>query len=275
MGNLQVKINPNDSNESEYIGINNLSNETKLINGTKLLVSLEKKEKLVNFENKKKFILGIIDPQNDFLAGGALAVSNSNDILAPINKLRILCWNHMDTFISQDYHPSNHISFSSTHNTIEKKKSLTLTMDNGDIITVEQAMWPSHCVEGTKGCKFNKDLYVHPTDKIFRKGTKPNVESYSAFGDEYFNKYENTGLDNWLKSLGITDVVLVGIATDFCVSYTCLDALKLGYTVHLIKSCTRAVFEKKIDDIYSNLISKDVKVYEDVEDFINNNLKYF
>jgi len=270
MGNIQIKINPIDTdidtdtdiNTNNYSGINNTENGAKLLGKSQT--------------NKKKYILGIIDPQNDFLKGGALSVDDADSVLAPINKLRFKCLKYMDTFLSQDFHPQNHMSFATTHNVkISTKKELTLTMENGDTINVTQDMWPSHCIVGTSGSEFSKDLIRDPTDKVFQKGTKTNVESYSAFGDEFENKYENTGLDIWLKSKNTTDIVLVGIATDFCVYNTTLDAIRLGYSVHLIRSCTRGVTVDTTNQAYKDMISKKVHIYDDVDDFYKLNEQYF
>ena len=107
---------------------------------------------------------------------------------------------HMPTFISQDIHPENHMSFAKTHDAKEFEKSkLHLEMDDGTYIDVEQDMWPVHCVENTEGVNYNRDLVITKFDKIIQKGTKKNVESYSAFGDQFGGKYEKTELEWWLK----------------------------------------------------------------------------
>ena len=223
----------------------------------------------VSNEKKRKFILGIIDPQNDFFQGGALAVPDSQAIIGPINKLRFFCVDLMDTFVSQDFHPPNHMSFAQTHQTNPFiKKELEIKLDGINTTHVTQDMWPTHCVQGTPGAQAHKDIIITQPDHIFRKGTNPNIESYSAFGDEFTNKYENTGLDNFLKSKCITDIVLVGLATDFCVYNTALDAIRLGYSVHLIKSCVRAVFPDKVEQLYVQMEAKGICIYQDVEDFL-------
>lgn len=221
---------------------------------------------------KKKFMLGIIDPQYDFFRGGALAVTDANDIIGPINQLRFVCQDHMDTFVSQDYHPANHMSFAETHGVkLYSKNNLTLEMPDKSIKTIEQDMWPTHCVRETSGSGFHKDLILLKQDKVFRKGTLANVESYSAFGDEFANKYENTGLHNWLKDIKITDIIIVGLATDYCVYNTALDALKQGYQVHIILSCTRGVAVESTEKALKDLNAKGVKFYEEVYNFVESN----
>ncbi len=234
-------------------------------------------QKLFNLKQNKKFILGIIDPQNDFCEGGSLAVFDANKIFSHINKLRILCKNNnIRTFISQDYHPPTHMSFASTYQAeVFSTKKLDLVMENNDKITVEQKMWPKHCVQGTFGAEFYKDLIIFNSDIIIQKGTKMNVESYSAFGDEFNNRYENTGLNSILRLKKITDIILVGLATDYCVYNTALDAIKLGYNVHIILSCVRGVDSKTTDASIYDLQSKGALFYEEVQEFINRNISIF
>ena len=221
------------------------------------------------------FILGIIDIQNDFFKGGSLAITNGEDVLASINKLRFICYNYIDTFLTQDYHSPNHMSFAQTHNTTEKKKVLELEMPDGTSRTITQDMWPVHCVKDSHGAKLHSELIVMKNDKIFKKGTITNIESYSAFGDEFESKYENTGLDNWLKTKNITNIILVGVATDFCVYNTAKDCVRLGYKVHLILSCIRGVFPKSTEDALTDLKNKGVIFYDDVDSFIVSNSLLF
>jgi nicotinamidase/pyrazinamidase len=221
-----------------------------------------------NSSENIKFILGIIDPQNDFCFGGELAVKEADFAIAAINKLRFICFGIIDTFISQDFHPENHMSFSSTHNKKNYEKTkLNLEMEDGSKIDVEQVLWPKHCVQNTKGSEFHPDLIVIKQDKIIQKGTKPNVESYSAFGDEFGGKYEKTDLNKWLKNKKITDIILVGVATDYCVYNTALDSIRNGYKVHLILSCTRGVDKDTTEKALEDLTSKGAKFYKSVDEF--------
>lgn len=256
MGNYQVHVTPENS-------IDNINGPIININPSSQLST--------NIISKKKFALGIIDPQNDFFKSGPLAINQAEEILGPINKLRYLLPNVL-TFFSQDFHPPNHMSFASTHGVEAfSKKQLDLKMENGDVLMITQDMWPAHCVASTSGANFHKDIVILPNDKIFRKGTKTMVESYSAFGDENESTYENTGLDQWLKSNDITDIVLVGVATDYCVYNTALDSLRLGYSTHLILSCTRGVKEDGTQKALQDLQKKNVKFYSEVDDFIKIN----
>ncbi len=218
--------------------------------------------------SRRTFIIGVIDVQNDFCEGGALAVKDANSTIARINKLRFIYANIMKTFISQDYHPPNHMSFAKTHGKKEfSKEKLRIIMEDGITLEIEQSMWPVHCVKETFGAELHADLIATKKDILVRKGTDRNVESYSAFGDEYRGKYENTLLNRKLKELSITDIVLTGIATDYCVYYTALDALRYGYMVHLILSCTRGVAEDTTENALSDMKLKGVLFYDTIDDF--------
>lgn len=217
--------------------------------------------------NYHNFILMIIDVQNDFCKGGSLAVPDANSIIAPINKLRYIYSKIMDTVVTQDYHPNNHMSFHTTHNKAAfEKTSLSLQVGK-DTVNVNQVLWPKHCVENTHGADFHTDLILTEEDIYIKKGTHPNVESYSAFGDAFHNKYENTKLLSILKTDNITDIVLTGIATDYCVYYTALDALRYGFKVHLILSCTRGVEQASTEDAIIDMHKKGVVIYENVDKF--------
>lgn len=219
----------------------------------------------------KKFVLGIIDPQNDFFEYGSLAIPNANEIIGPINKLRFEISNSLDnTFISLDTHSLNHISFATTHDKEPYSKlRLSSLMENKDIIETEQTLWPVHCVENTWGHQIHQHLITIPSDLIIKKGIKRNVESYSAFGDENQNKYENTGLNDILRNIGYTDIILVGLATDYCVYNTALDALRHGYKVHIILSCVRGVAKQTTLDAIEDMKMKGVNFYDDIDDYLS------
>lgn len=216
----------------------------------------------------RRFVIGIIDVQNDFCKGGKLAVSEAEEALAAINKLRYL-YHEVRTFISQDWHDDYHMSFAETHKKMPftGPEKLTLVMEDESVILVQQMMWPRHCVENTIGSRLHNDLITTQNDMIIKKGTKKNVESYSAFGDEFQGKYEKTKLNDWLKALGATDIVLTGIASDYCVYNTALDANRLGYKVHLILSCTRGVAKDTTDAAFKDLKQKGVLFYKTVNEF--------
>ena len=230
---------------------------------------------------KLTFALGVIDPQIDFCKGGALEVTESEGVIAAINKLRFICYDHIDTFISQCYHPYNHMSFATTHNKEPLTKiCLELDMGFGSKLNVEQVLWPKYCVQNTKGVEFHQNLIVVNQDKIIQKGSLKNVESYSAFGDKYRGKYEKTDLEEWLTNKNITDIILVGMATDYCVFNTGLDAILKGFKIHLILSCTRGLAVDTTNKAISELIGKGAEIYSGVDEFylkhqncINNSTK--
>ena len=173
--------------------------------------------------------LVVIDLQNDFCPGGALAVTGGGDIVAPINALlpefpvRVL---------TQDWHPAGHSSFASTHPGAEPFS--TTEMPYGP-----QVLWPDHCVIGSDGARFHPDLDTAPADLILRKGFRAAIDSYSAF---FENDHETpTGLEGYLRSRGVDTVTLVGLATDFCVGYSAIDAAALGFRTRVIDSLCRAI----------------------------------
>ena len=225
---------------------------------------------LSSFTSEKRFALGIIDVQNDFCEGGSLAVKGANSVLAPINKLIIMYSRNIPLFASQDFHPENHMSFANTHGVkVMETLNLKLEMEDKTFVDVTQTVWPVHCVKGTLGTEFHEDLALLKNIQIFQKGTKKNVESYSAFGDEFGGKYEKTELDNWLKNRKVTDIILTGVATDYCVYNTALDALRNGYKVHLILSCTRGVMEDTTNNAKKDMANKGVIFYKTVDEFYN------
>lgn len=177
-----------------------------------------------------KKALIIVDVQNDFCEGGALAVPNAGEIIPYINGL--MQDNDYDQIIlSQDWHPANHKSFASNNG---KKVGETIIL-NG----VPQFMWPDHCVQGTSGADFHPALNRDKVTHIIQKGTNTEFDSYSAFQDN--NHFMKTGLDDFLKFNDIQLLEVVGLALDYCVKFTCLDAAKLGYVTCLHFNGTKAV----------------------------------
>lgn len=169
-----------------------------------------------------------MDVQNDFCPGGALEVKDGDQVVPVINKVS----NLFDKVIAtKDWHPYNHVSFAKTHN-----KNVYDIIKINDI---EQVLWPVHCVQGTNGSDFHKDLDIRCLDLIVHKGTNPNIDSYSAFFEN--DKKTETGLHYYLKGLKINEVYLCGLATDFCVFYSAIDALKLGFKTYVIIDATRGV----------------------------------
>ena len=177
-----------------------------------------------------KKALIIVDVQNDFCEGGALAVPGANEIIPYINLL-MLENEYAQIVLTQDWHPADHKSFASNN---AKKVGDTIIL-NG----IPQHMWPDHCVQGTFGAEFHKDLNQEIVTHIIQKGKNPDFDSYSGFQDN--NHFTKTGLDDFLKYHDIQLLEIVGLATDYCVKFTCLDAAKLGYVTCLHFNGTRAV----------------------------------
>lgn len=171
----------------------------------------------------------IIDVQNDFLPGGALAVPDGDQIIPVINRLQ-----ESFEFIvaTQDWHPANHGSFAANH---KNKKTGEFVNLSG----VDQILWPIHCVQGTLGAEFHPQLEQEKWKAIFQKGTNSYVDSYSGFFDN--NRMHDTGLSAYLKEQGVDTVYVAGLATDYCVKYTVMDALSEGFRTYLIEDATKGV----------------------------------
>ncbi|WP_372802307.1 bifunctional nicotinamidase/pyrazinamidase [Paracoccus seriniphilus] len=171
----------------------------------------------------------VIDMQNDFCPEGALAVAGGDQIVAPINALM----QQADAVIlTQDWHPENHSSFADNHPGASAFS--TIDMPYG-----QQVLWPRHCVIGTAGAEFHPGLDLSRADLVLRKGFRPDVDSYSAF---FENDHSTpTGLAGYLRERGLTELTFVGLAHDFCVSWSAIDAAKLGFSVSVIEEATRAI----------------------------------
>ena len=171
----------------------------------------------------------VIDVQNDFCPGGALAVAGGHEIISRINGLM---GDFATVVLTQDWHPANHASFAANHSGAEPF-SLT-EMPYGP-----QVLWPTHCVQGTKGAEFHSALRTDPAQLIIRKGFRPEIDSYSAFFEN--DRSTPTGLEGYLRSRGVMAVTLVGLATDYCVAYSALDAARLGFRATVLEGATRAI----------------------------------
>jgi nicotinamidase/pyrazinamidase len=171
----------------------------------------------------------VIDVQNDFCPGGALAVPGGDEIVAGINALMA---EFPAVILTQDWHPADHLSFASQH---PGKSPMEMTeMSYGP-----QVLWPDHCVQGSPGAEFHADLDVTRADLIIRKGFRRNIDSYSAFFEN--DQTTPTGLEGYLKTRGISKLTLVGLATDFCVNFSAVDAARLGFEVEMRGGLTRAI----------------------------------
>jgi nicotinamidase/pyrazinamidase len=176
----------------------------------------------------KKALL-LIDLQIDFCPGGALAVAEGDQVIPIANKLQ----QHFDLVVAtKDWHPANHGSFAANHPWRKPGQVIEL---NG----LEQVLWTIHCVQDSFGAEFHPELDTEKIDRIFYKGTDPEIDSYSGFFDNGHRKA--TGLGDFLKSKGVTTVYIAGLAQDYCVKYTALDAVDLGFTTFLITDATRPV----------------------------------
>lgn len=170
----------------------------------------------------------VIDVQNDFCPGGALAVPGGDEIVPRINEM-------MDQYdaviLTQDWHPAGHSSFASSHS--GKAPFETAEMSYGT-----QVLWPDHCIQMDEGAAFHADLRTH-ADLIIRKGFRAGIDSYSAFFEN--DQTTPTGLEGYLRTRGITDLVMVGLATDFCVGFSAQDAARLGFHVSADLGASRAI----------------------------------
>ncbi len=171
----------------------------------------------------------VIDVQNDFCPGGALAVENGDQVVPVINRL-IERFDHV--ILTQDWHPAGHSSFASEHPGGEPFG--TVTMPYG-----EQTLWPDHCIQGSPGAEFHSGLEWTKAELVVRKGFRKAIDSYSAFFEN--DHTTPTGLGGYLKERGITKVTMAGLATDFCVAYSALDAAKLGLSVTVVMEGCRAI----------------------------------
>ena len=176
-----------------------------------------------------KSALIVVDVQNCFIDGGTLPVKGGAEVVPMINKLAASFENIV---VTQDWHTPGHASFASTH--AGKKPFETTTLPYGT-----QVLWPDHCVQGSDDAALHKDLKLPTATLILRKGFRKGIDSYSAF--EEADRKTATGLAGYLRERGITTVFVTGLATDFCVAWTAMDARKLGFTTYVIEDATRAI----------------------------------
>ena len=176
-----------------------------------------------------KTALIVVDVQNDFCTGGNLAVPKGEEVVPIINAMAKRFEN---VILTQDWHPNGHASFASQH--AGKKPFDLITMPYGP-----QVLWPDHCIQGTKGAEFHSGLDIPHAQTIIRKGYRKPVDSYSGFMEA--DRKTRTGLGAYLKERGINQVVVVGLATDFCVNWTATDARKAGLTTYMVAEAARAI----------------------------------
>jgi len=196
-----------------------------------------------------------VDVQNDFCPGGALAVSGGDAAVPVVNRLA----EYFDLCVAtQDWHPAGHVSFASSHPGAAPYGSALISGR-------DSTLWPDHCVQGTPGAEFHPGLNAAPYRLVIRKGFRPWLDSYSAF---FENDGETpTGLDGYLRGLGASSVVLAGLALDYCVYYSALDAARLGYSVFVARDACRSVGSPagSTERALSDLSSRGVAIIDSVE----------
>lgn len=171
----------------------------------------------------------LIDIQNDFVPGGALAVSGGDAIIPLVNALQP----RFELVVAtQDWHPAGHGSFASSHPGRQP-------FEQAELHGLPQTLWPDHCVQGTPGADFHPTLDQHRIEAIFRKGTNPDIDSYSGFFDN--GRRKSTGLADYLRGRGVTQLYLAGLAADYCVYFSAKDALQQGFEVFFLEEATRAI----------------------------------
>jgi nicotinamidase/pyrazinamidase len=174
-------------------------------------------------------VLLVVDVQNDFMPGGALAVPRGDEVVSIINDVATRFAN---VVLTQDWHPARHISFASSHS--GKPPFERVRLDYG-----EQVLWPDHCVQASEGAALHRDLRIPHGQLVIRKGYHPFVDSYSAFVEA--DRTHTTGLAGYLRERGIERVFLCGLATDFCVAWSALDARSAGFDAVVIEDACRAI----------------------------------
>ena len=174
-------------------------------------------------------ILIVVDMQNDFCPGGALAVPQGDEIVPTVNRLAA---EFAHAILTQDWHPPGHASFASSH--AGKQPFQTIELAYG-----QQILWPDHCVQGTQGAAFHSGLDVPHAELVIRKGFRSGIDSYSAFREN--DRRTPTGLAGYLKERGFERVTLCGLATDFCVLYSAIDGREAGFEVKVVTSACRGI----------------------------------
>jgi nicotinamidase/pyrazinamidase len=171
----------------------------------------------------------VVDMQNDFMPAGALAVPRGDEVVPLVNRIAA---NFAVVVLTQDWHPAGHASFASSHPGRKPYEKIQLPYG-------EQILWPDHCVQGTSGAAFHRDLDIPHAQLVIRKGHHRKVDSYSAFLEA--DRKTKTGLDGYLKSRGVKRVYCAGLATDFCVAWSAIDARRFGLQAVVIEDACRAI----------------------------------
>lgn len=195
----------------------------------------------------------LVDVQYDFLPEGSLEVTDGDLIIPVLNQIQ----KKFDLVVAtQDWHPKDHGSFASNH---EGKNPF----DTATLGGLDQILWPDHCVQGKKGSEFSSQLNMHAVEAIFRKGTDPGIDSYSGFFDN--GKKKSTGLGDYLRGIGVKHVFVGGLAADFCVGFTVLDSLELGFKTTLIEDATRPIDKEGWEKMKQSIREKGGKIISSSE----------
>ena len=190
----------------------------------------------------------VVDVQNDFCPGGALAVPKGDEVVPVINRLVAKFDN---VVLTQDWHPRGHASFASSHP--GRKPFETIDLPYG-----KQVLWPDHCVQGTPGAAFHSNLKTEPAQLVVRKGFHRDIDSYSGFLEA--DRETTTGLAGFLKEKGFRQLFVCGLATDFCVAWTALDARATGFEVTVIEDACRAIdLEGSLDRAWADMRAAGVR----------------
>jgi nicotinamidase/pyrazinamidase len=193
-------------------------------------------------------VLIVADIQNDFLRGGSLAVPDSDAIIPVVNRLI----HYFGLVIAiQDWHPADHKSFASMH---PGKKPLDII----DLHGLQQTLWPDHCIQGTKGAAFSALLEMNKAEVIFRKGTDPEIDSYSGFYDNGHRK--STGLAGYLHEKKVSEVYVTGLAGDYCVYLTAMDSLEEKFSTFIIEDATRPINPENFKKVMQQFVAKGGKI---------------
>lgn len=190
----------------------------------------------------------LVDIQRDFLPGGALAVAEGDQVIPVANQLQ----EYFDLVVAtQDWHPPHHGSFASQHPGKQP-------FDQAELAGLPQTLWPDHCVQGSPGAAFAEELRMNKVEAIFRKGMDPGIDSYSGFFDNGHKKA--TGMGDYLRGRKVDTVYVVGLAGDYCVNFTLLDALHLGFNAELVREGVRSIREEGFQRAVKELKEKGGKV---------------
>ena len=195
-------------------------------------------------------LLVLVDVQNDFLSGGALEVPGGNDILLSIQELALWCYDNV--VLTQDWHPEKHVSFASSHE--GKEPFGVISTPHG-----EQTLWPDHCIQGSRGADFGLfPSVLNKAQAIIRKGFRPGIDSYSAFLEN--DRKTPTGLAGFMRERGLERAVFAGLAFDYCVGFSAIDARGMGFESLVIRDVTRSVTPETMVEREAEMIAAGVKI---------------